>query len=114
MLMDMDESDWDDEPSGVPDWVLDGTRGPDSGGEGADVGERPGISEIRERHRKAYDRWTPKAEADLVAAYLAGQSIDQLAADFERQPSAIRRRLEKAALAEMDRKRANPDDSEPS
>jgi hypothetical protein len=52
-------------------------------------GARPGIGEIRERHHKAYDRWSPEAEAELVAAYLAGRSIEQLAADFERQPRAI-------------------------
>jgi hypothetical protein len=74
---------------------------------------RPGIGEIRERHRKAYDRWTPETDAKLVASYLAGRRIEQLAADFERQPSAIVRRLEKLAFAELTSRRVPPEDAAP-
>ncbi len=109
----MDEPVWDEEPVREPDWVYDGPGEPDWDGEAASTDERPGIGEIRERHPKAYDRWTPQAEAEMVAAYLAGRSIDQLAVDFERQPSAILRRLEKVAFAEMNQRRAAPHNTEP-
>jgi hypothetical protein len=78
------------------------------------IDDRPGIGEIRQRHPKAYDRWSPEAEAELVAGYLAGRSIEQLAAEFERQPSAIQRRLEKHAFAEWSRSRTAPNDAGPS
>jgi DNA-directed RNA polymerase specialized sigma24 family protein len=111
-LADMDEPVWDEEAAGPPDWVFDAAREPDGDGEGAGLDERPGIAEIRKRHRKAYDRWSPRADAELAAAYLAGRSIEQLAASFERQPSAIRRRLERLAFAAMTRARAAPPDAE--
>jgi len=49
-----------------------------------------------------------------VAGYRAGRSIEQSAVEFERQPSAIRRRLEKHAFAEWTRTRTTPSDAEPS
>jgi hypothetical protein len=109
----MDEPDWDEEIAGPPDWVFDAAREPDDDGEDAALDQRPGISEIRKVHRKAYDRWTPRADADLAAAYLAGRSIEQLAASFERQPSAIKRRLERLAFAAMTRARVTPPTAEP-
>jgi hypothetical protein len=73
----------------------------------------PGIGEIRERHKKAYDLWTPEADAELLASYLAGRAVAQLAADFERQPNAIVRRLEKLAFAELTARRARQGDAAP-
>ncbi|MEV4642458.1 hypothetical protein AB0J80_34455 [Actinoplanes sp. NPDC049548] len=110
----MDEPDWDEAPASEPDWVYDTAVEPDVGDEESPSADRPDIAKIRERHRKAYDRWTPRADAELAAAYLAGQTIEQLAADFQRQPSAIQRRLEKIAFAAMTRARTTPDIAEPS
>ncbi|WP_229068991.1 hypothetical protein [Actinoplanes sp. DH11] len=109
----MDEPDWDKEPAGTPDWIYDAARGPDADAGYDAATERPGIAEVRERHRKAYDPWTPRLDADLAAAYLAGRTIDQLAAEFERQPSAIQRRLERIAFAAMTRARPTPRSAEP-
>jgi DNA-directed RNA polymerase specialized sigma24 family protein len=107
----LDEPDWDAEPAREPNWVFDPPHEPDwDDGTTGGPTRRAGIGEIRERYGRAYDPWTPQAEAELVAAYLAGRSIDQLAADFERQPSAILRRLEKAAFAEMNKRRSIPHD----
>jgi hypothetical protein len=113
ILTHMDEPDWDDEPLGEPDWVYDGPGEANIDGGTVDV-DRPGIGAIREVHRKAYDRWTPQLDARLVAAYLAGRSVDELAADFERQPSAIQRRLERLAFAAMTRHREKLNGAEPS
>ncbi|GIE93307.1 hypothetical protein [Paractinoplanes rishiriensis] len=104
----MDEPDWDEEVLGEPDWIFDAAREPDEPDEGGAAGDGRSIAEIREKHRKAYDRWTPQADAKLAAGYLAGKTIDQLAVEFERQPSAIQRRLERVAFAAMTRARTAP------
>jgi hypothetical protein len=85
------------------DRVYDAPTEPDDGSDEPAAGQGYGIAEIRERHPKAYDRWTPQADASLTAGYLAGMTIDQLAAEFERQPSAIQRRPERIAFAAMTR-----------
>jgi DNA-directed RNA polymerase specialized sigma24 family protein len=111
----MDEPDWDEKRADdAPDWVFDTSREPDDSGDYAAATEdRLGVGEIGERHPKAYDRWTPPADADLVTAYLAGRRIEELAEDFGRQPSAIQRRLERLAFVEMTRRRATPTSAKP-
>jgi hypothetical protein len=109
----MDEPEWDDAAMGEPDWVLDGPGAFDRDGNPDAADDRPNIAAIREQHRQAYARWTRQADAELVTAYLAGRSIEQLAADFERQPSAIQRRLERLAFAAMTRRRVTPQKAEP-
>ncbi|KAB1912279.1 hypothetical protein AB0J94_33045 [Micromonospora noduli] len=113
----MDEPDWDEQKRGEPDWVYDPPDEED-GYDLADAGvglksDPAGIAEIRQRHPKAYDPWTPQADSELMKGYLAGHSIDELAVSFERQPSAIQRRLERLAFAEMSRHRAVPGAPEP-
>ncbi|RAO23041.1 hypothetical protein MED15_01436 [Micromonospora noduli] len=108
----MDEPDWDEQERSEPDWVYDPPAEED-GYDLADAGtvpesHPPKIAGIRQRHPQAYDRWTRQADSDLVKGYLAGRSIDELAVSFERQPSAIQRRLERLAFAEMSRHRAEP------
>ncbi|NMO50918.1 hypothetical protein HH310_06895 [Actinoplanes sp. TBRC 11911] len=109
----MDEPDWDKEPEAEPVWVWDARHGSVDGSNDV-VGEPSGIDEIRERHPKAYDRWTGRADAELAAGYLAGRTIEELAVEFQRQPSAIRRRLEKIAFAAMTQARSRPSEIEPS
>ncbi|WFF00706.1 hypothetical protein [Micromonospora sp. WMMD964] len=113
----MDEPDWGEQERGEPDWVFDP---PDEEDEyelahtDVDLKADPGgIAEIRQRHPKAYRPWTPQADSELMKGYLAGHSIDELAMSFERQPSAVQRRLERLAFAEMSRHRAVPDPPEP-
>ena len=112
-MMCMDEPDWDKETPGEPDWVYDTPREPEVDDVAVVLDERPGIGAIREQHRKAYDRWSPAADARLVAGYLAGGTVEQLAAEFERQPSAIQRRLERLAFVEMSERRTTPRGAEP-
>ncbi|AXO37782.1 hypothetical protein [Micromonospora sp. B006] len=113
----MDEPDWNEQERGEPEWVYDPPAEED-GYDLADTGAGPkgqpsGIAAIRQRHPQAYDQWTRQADSALVKGYLAGRSIDELAASFERQPSAIQRRLERLAFAEMSRHRTEPGAPEP-
>jgi hypothetical protein len=110
MLMSMDEPDWDREPVSEPDWVYDPPGEPDPSNDAA-AGEE--TSGLRQRHPMAYERWTAEAEAKLVAGYLAGRSVDQLAVEFGRRPSAIQRRLERHAFAEWSQRHTAPNNAEP-
>jgi hypothetical protein len=61
--------------------------------------KRPDINEIRQRHPKAYERWSSAADALLLEGYVRdGRSIRELALEFDRQPSAIESRLKKLAF----------------
>lgn len=56
------------------------------------------VGEISQESPKPYDRWTPEADAELLAAYEAGASIGELARHFRRPPSAIEYRLRRLAF----------------
>ena len=56
------------------------------------------IAAIKRKHPRAYERWTQDEDARLAAMYSEGTPLDELAVRFQRQPSAIRSRLEKLAL----------------
>ena len=51
------------------------------------------VTSIRRAHPRAYDKWTAEEEANLKALAAKGRSIKELAAEFQRQPGAIRSRL---------------------
>lgn len=53
------------------------------------------LDEVRARHPKAYERWTPEDDRRLQDLYEAGWDEADLASEFARQPSAIRSRLRK-------------------
>lgn len=57
-----------------------------------------GVEEIRQKYPKAYAKWTEDEDNFLRNEYLRGQTIDELASTFQRQPSAIRSRLRKLGL----------------
>jgi ribonuclease D len=50
---------------------------------------------IKQQHARAYEKWTPEEDTDLLSRAAAGTSVSQLATHFQRQPSAIRSRLAK-------------------
>jgi hypothetical protein len=110
MLMHMDESDWDREPVSEPDWVYDPPGEPDPSDEAVAGEETQGV---RQRPPMAYERWSPEAEAKLVAGYLAGRSIDELAVEFGRRSTAIQRRLEQHAFAEWSQRHRASNAAEP-
>jgi len=53
------------------------------------------MAEIKEKYPRAYERWTATENASLIAMHYRGVPFDELVARFQRQPSAIRSRLEK-------------------
>lgn len=57
------------------------------------------LAEVRRRHPRAYEKWSPAEDDRLRRLYLAGVGIEQMARDLHRQPSAIRSRLSKLGLA---------------
>lgn len=56
------------------------------------------IEEVRRAYPKAYAKWTKEEEDALRDKYLKGMTIEDLAAIFQRRPSAIRSRLRKLGL----------------
>jgi serine/threonine-protein kinase len=57
------------------------------------------LAEIRRLHPRAYERWTTEEDLALTQARQAGESVASLAMKHQRQPSAIRSRLEKLGLS---------------
>jgi len=68
------------------------------------VGDEPAtrsysFEQERQTHPNAYQPWTREEDEQLKAAYTRSSSIEQLARNHGRAPSAIRSRLEKLGLA---------------
>ena len=57
------------------------------------------MTEIKAAHPKAYQPWTSDDDTRLAASFRAGATVQSLAEQFQRQPSAIRSRLAKLNLA---------------
>lgn len=51
------------------------------------------VHRVKRVHPRAYERWTPKEEAELRALRAAGRSVAEIAGELQRQPSAIRSRM---------------------
>ena len=58
------------------------------------------IEKYRESFPKAYERWTPLDDQRLEKLFCEKKSIDEIARAFQRQPSAIRARINKLELYE--------------
>jgi hypothetical protein len=56
------------------------------------------MAELRQAHAKAYQPWTSEEDARRCGRFRAGASIQNLAQEFQRQPSAIHSRLAKLNL----------------
>jgi hypothetical protein len=59
------------------------------------------IAAVKEKHPRAYEPWRAVDDARLVAGYRSGLDFDALGAQFGRQPSAIKSRLQKLALEKL-------------
>ncbi|MEG4420248.1 hypothetical protein QUA70_16910 [Microcoleus sp. LAD1_D5] len=55
---------------------------------------------IRQKYPRAYVKWSQDEDENLKKEYASGQQMDELAQRFQRQPSAIRSRLQKLGLIE--------------
>lgn len=60
------------------------------------------IAKIRETYPRAYDPWEHLEDFQLGERFQKGQTIEQLATQFQRQPSAIKARLQKLKLLALD------------
>jgi len=56
------------------------------------------LTEIRKEHPRAYEKWEPPEDNELTAFYRNGKKIDEIAGLLQRQPGAIRSRLDKIGL----------------
>jgi hypothetical protein len=56
------------------------------------------LTEIRNHHPRAYEKWTDTEDSELAKSYQEGVSISQLAERHQRQRSAISSRLRKLGL----------------
>jgi len=56
------------------------------------------VEEIRQKHSKAYEKWTEEEDNILKKGYSQGKKIDEIAGVLKRQPGAIRSRLNKLGL----------------
>ncbi len=55
------------------------------------------VTEIREKHTAAYEKWTTEQERILVSEYDKGKTVKELSKLLGRQPGGIRSRLKKLA-----------------
>ena len=58
------------------------------------------LVEIRMKHPRAYEKWSPEEDGKLKSLFQAGVGTKQMARDLQRQPSAISSRLSKLGIAE--------------
>jgi DNA-binding NarL/FixJ family response regulator len=56
------------------------------------------MSKIRRDHPRAYEPWTDEEDASLVRLAQAGRTVDEIATQLQRQPGAIRSRMQKKNL----------------
>lgn len=56
------------------------------------------MAKIKEKYPKAYEKWEASEDGQLRSMYSSGTGILELSTHFQRQPSAIRSRLEKLGL----------------
>nr|WP_321512954.1 helix-turn-helix domain-containing protein [uncultured Pseudodesulfovibrio sp.] len=52
----------------------------------------------KEKHPKAYEKWTPEEEKELAQRYEQGIPIPEIAEQLGRNPGGIRSRLQKLGL----------------
>ena len=57
------------------------------------------LAKIREVYPRAYEKWTDEEDRGLARLVQLGYSVEQIAGQLQRQPSAIRSRMRKRSLA---------------
>lgn len=56
------------------------------------------LAEIKSAFPRAYEKWSSGEDADLISRHSEGHSVKSLSSHFQRQPSAIRSRLNRLGL----------------
>jgi IS30 family transposase len=59
------------------------------------------VENIREKHKAAYQPWTPKLEDELTVMYCEGVNVRDMGKHFGRTRGAIKARIDKVGLEEM-------------
>ena len=68
-----------------------------------EVGEKKfSVAKVREKYPKAYTSWSKEEDVDLAARFNGGEQPKAIAKAFGRQPGAIRARLLKLGLIEVE------------
>jgi DNA-binding NarL/FixJ family response regulator len=62
----------------------------------ADYAER--LARIKQKHSRAYERWTDEEDAQLRDAVQRGTAVSEIAQQLQRQPGAIRSRPAKLRI----------------
>lgn len=56
------------------------------------------LQSILEQHPRAYEKWTHQEEQTLIELYNRGKTLREIAAKMQRQPHAIKQRMERLGL----------------
>ncbi len=56
------------------------------------------IKRIVQRHPRAYEKWTHDEELRVAELYKLGKTLREIAASVQRQPSAVKNRLDRLGL----------------
>lgn len=95
-----------EEIAAIPNRVQDAVGSHNSQSEssaGQNNADRPktyDVEKIRQKYPRAYVKWSREEDEKLKNEYASGQQIGGLAKKFQRQPSAIRSRLQKLGSIE--------------
>jgi hypothetical protein len=57
------------------------------------------LTDVRAKHPRAYQKWEPDEDARLAQLVQIGRSVEEIADLLQRQPSAIRSRMDKLGLS---------------
>ncbi len=67
------------------------------------------LNRIRATHPRAYEKWSEEEDQQLRQLAQAGVKVKDIAAQLQRQPSAIQSRIEKLGLAEEPEQSESPE-----
>ncbi|GAA0487256.1 hypothetical protein Ade02nite_11290 [Paractinoplanes deccanensis] len=77
---------------------MDATQSNDTMADSAPLGR---IAAVKAQYPNAYEPWSALDDTRLAAGYKSGLDFDALGAQFGRQPSAVKSRLQKIALERL-------------
>ena len=87
-------------PNRVQEAMGDRNSQPESSSGQNNVGSKTQNEKIRQKYPRAYVKWTRDEDENLQNEYASSQQIDELVKKFQRQPAAIRARLQKLGAIE--------------
>ncbi len=58
------------------------------------------MSEVRETHPRAYEKWSTEEDMELTRLVAGGEGVEEISAHLRRHPSAVRARMMRLNLVE--------------